>query len=226
MALAVSEPTAEAADTANTTSYAPLTAYTPTANALQVVFVMASGTVAVATMTGGSLTWTLRHSRASGAGSTLYCFTAQAGGSPASTDPTFDCTGDAATGVAMAVLEVTGHDQTTPEVQHGDGAASGTNPVCTFGSSLNTNNCYLCAVGGNVSAPAYTEPGSFTETAEIGHASPNNGIEVCYRINGETGTTLTWSAASTNWVSVGIEIAVEPVAGTTAAAHRMMMGMS
>lgn len=209
MALAVSEPTTEATDNSDGTSYAPLTAYTPTANALQVVFVFAAGTTAAGTMTGGSLTWTRRGSKASGAGSTLYVFTAQAGGSPASCDPTFDCTGDGSTGVVMCAFEVTGHNQTTPFVQAGDGAASAANPVATFASNLNTNNCYFGAVGVNRTAPAYTPPGSFTETCDTGHTTPNSGMQACYRIGGETGTTLTWTGASGNYACLAIEIALD-----------------
>lgn len=206
MALVISEPTAEATDSSDGTSYAPLSAYTPTANALQVVYVFASGTTAGGTMTGGSLTWYQIGRQASGAGSTLYVFAAQAGASPASCDPTFDCTGDAATGVTMAVLEVTGHHTGVPIRQVGAGAANATDPVATFGPALLTTNAYIFGAGVNRTAPAYTPPGSFTETCDTGHTTPNSGMALCYRVNGETGTTLTMTGSTGNYAAIALEI--------------------
>lgn len=217
MALAISEPTAEATDNSDGTSYAPLAAYTPTANALQVVMVAAAGTTAAGTMTGGGMTWTRQVSQASGAGTTVYIFTAQAGASPSSCDPTFDCTGDGATGVTMAVLEVTGHNSSSPIAQVGTGAANAANPVATMAGAMNTNNAYIGAVGVNRAAPAYTPPGSWTETCDTGHTTPNGGMEVAYRIGGETGTTVTWTGSSGNYAAAVIEIAAGGAYTITAA---------
>ena len=101
MAIAVSVPSVATFTTTNAFSYA-FTAYTPTANSLQVIIAFASATVATGTCSdsGNGYTWTLRASVANGPGSTLYIFTAQAGGSPSSSTITFDCTGDQASGCA------------------------------------------------------------------------------------------------------------------------------
>lgn len=206
MALSISEPTAEATDNSDGTSYAPLTAYTPAANSLQIVFVFAAGTVAAGSMTGGSLTWHQLGRRASGAGSTLYVFAAQAGASPASCDPTFDCTGDGATGVTMAALEVTGHNQNCPFRQIGGAAANAADPSVPFGTALLTSNAYVMGIGVNRTAPAYTPFSGSTETCDTGHTTPNSGMELAYKINGNTGTSLAATGTTGNYAAIALEI--------------------
>lgn len=224
MALAASEAAAETADTSNTTSYAG-TNFTPSANNLLLYFVNAAGTVAVATMSGGSLTWTRQDSQLNDNGvDTLYVFTAPTGSSPASCTPTFDCTGDAATGVTMCGYTISGYNTSSPIVQIVKGSGNAANPAVTF-ATLNTNNAYFIGVGVNRTAPAVDPPsGSWTEICDTGHSSPGGGLQSSFRVNGETGTTYTCNAASSRYAIIGVEIAVAPTAGASMSIN-MLMGM-
>lgn len=209
-AIAVSEPTADINSTANATSYA-MAAFTPAANSFLVVMVCASATLAAdTTMSGGSLTWTLRQQQGWDTTSSAYLYTAPVGGSPASTTITFSCASDAATGANMIAYEFTGRDPTTPIVQSAKNGGTSANPTITFASALNTNNGYAFAVCEFLNPPAGTPPTSWTEIADAGHGTPTAGAAGAYRAGGETGTTYTYTVASAVWASLGIEIAVEP----------------
>lgn len=194
--VAISEPVAELVSSTDTTSYA-MTAYTPTANSIQVVYVFASGTVAAGTMTGGSLTWIKAGSVASNGGAdTTYVFYARVGASPASTAPTFDCTGDAATGVVLTAFQLTGVHWANPLRQLKTGAATAANPSVTMNIALKTGNGYTVGAQVPRNPATYTPPASWTEIADTGHTTPTKGAEAAFRAGGETGTTVTLTGAS------------------------------
>lgn len=226
MAISVAVSAVATVDSSNTTSYAT-TNFTPTADNLLVYFVFASGTLDLAaTMTGGSLTWTRRAELTSGVGSSLYVFTAPTGSSPASCTPTFDCSGDAATGAIICGYTVGGYDTSSPVVQTTEATTSGSDPALTFSTALLTTSGYMTAIGVNRTAPAYAPPnGSWSENCDTGYTTPNTGMASFYRAGGETGTTYTSTGATGQWAAIGIEIRVQGVAGTVASPGRMMMGM-
>lgn len=205
MAIGASEPTAEINSTSNLTAYS-LAAFTPSANATLVVFVFASGTVAAGTMSGGSLTWTRATSQVYNSTSTAYVFWANTGGSPGSTTITFDCTGDAATGCVMAVVEFTGTDSSNPIRQVKKGSATSANPSVTFNHALLTGNGYAAGFGVPRNPPTATEPGSWTKIADTGYGTPNAGGAVAYRAGGETGTTYSFTSASAAWGMIAVEV--------------------
>jgi hypothetical protein len=202
----ISEPTAEVSSTSNATSYS-LAAFTPAADSILVVFVGASDTVAVATMTGGGLTWTLETSQLYSSANTMYMFWAKTGSSPGSTTITFDCTGDTASGANMVVFEVAGGDVVTsnPIKQRKSNATTSTDPTVTMDAAFTVTNGGVYAIGVNRSSPAYTPPTLWNETADTGHGSPNNGIESAYKI-GETGSTITATGSSGAWGMIVAEV--------------------
>jgi hypothetical protein len=205
MAVTITEPIAETTSTSNVSSYA-MSAFTPTANALLVCYVVASGTVAAApTMTGGGLTWIRRARQVFNTTDIICVFTAQVGGSPASTTPTFDCTGDAATGCAMALFSATGHNTTFPVAQVVTEARTAADPTVTR-AAADTDNAYIAGFGIARSAPSATEPSGWTEIADTGYSTPNTGIAAAYRSGGETSTSVTFTAASAAYGIAYIEI--------------------
>lgn len=215
MALAVSEPVAEYISNSDASSYTHSSSYTPTANSLQVIFVGATGTVAASpTLTGGS-GWTTAPTLQATKGSwnaganTIYCFVGLAGASPGSFTAVFDCTGDAATGCTMSFFEITGAATSSYVVQMAAiNSVVGANPTFTFGSNLNTNNCYLAAICTTTNPANVTEPSGWaTERVDSGHTSPTTGIWAGYRVNGESGTTITATKASSTHGGLAIEIA-------------------
>jgi hypothetical protein len=198
---------AGSADTANGTSYSG-TAGTPSAGDLLIAFVNASGTVAAGTMT-GVWTWKKLTSATKASVDTLYIFYAEATAAT-STTPVFDCTGDGATGACISVMRLTGLDgQAQPYIrQIATATASTANPSVTFGAAVLTGNLVIGACSNSTnSAVQFTAPASWTELHEVAHASPTQALETCYRLSGETGTTITWTNANTTaWVAYALEL--------------------
>lgn len=226
----VANPVAAYITNTDASTYTHSSSYTPTADTLQVIFVAATGTVAATpTLTGGS-GWstspTLQATKGdwnSGA-NTIYCFVGKAGGSPGSFTAVFDCTGDAATGCSMVFFEISGMDATTPVRQMGAiNSVVGANPTISFSSNLLTTSSYLAMIC-TTANPAAITGGPLTESVDSGHTSPTTGIWAGSADQGETGTTLAWTKASTTHGALAIEIQDTVVAGTQAPG-RMLMGM-
>ncbi len=214
MAIAVSRPIAGSFDTANASSYS-MSAFTPSANSLLVVFVAVStSALAAPTMTGGSLTW-VRQVVSTGIDS-LYLFYAIVGGSPVSTTITFDCTGDAGTGCIMMMAQYTGHDTTTPIRQTKNaGPTSSTNATVTFDSALLTANGYFIGWGGQLSSATNSvPPGGWTEGDDSIYSTPSRNGASAYRAGGETTAgPFTFTNSSTNWAALGVEVNVDSGGG-------------
>lgn len=238
MAIGITEAVAELFSTSNSATYS-LGAFTPTANAVLVVF--ASVTASVSgnyAMSGGSLTWhrlplqiVVYWGGNWGPADEHHCeaFWAYTGASPGSTTITFDCSGDNATGCSMVCFSITGADLLTPGfaidesgvvtdmsgpirnwvANTGDASA---NPNTTFwgrrasDTNMETQNGYCYMVAMDRSAPAVTAPASWTEIADGGHSNPPAGAEAAYRAGGETGSSVTTTAASSNWFIALVEV--------------------
>lgn len=213
--ISVSRPVAGSASTTNASSYAWGASFTPTANSFLVVFVYSTGSVTASpTMTGGSLTWTLQSSaiNAASSGNSIYCFTAPVGASPSSTTITFDCTGDASTGVLMSLAQFTGQSTsgTIAQVKINTSSTTSTNANFSFNSSVSTNNGYFIGwVDASPSANVSTAPSNWTEADDIAISSPNANIATAYRSGGETTSgAFTFTNGSATWLSFGIEVNV------------------
>lgn len=218
-AIGVTEPTAEIASTSNSATYA-FAAFTPTANAVLVVMVFASGTVAAApTITGTGLTWNrLGSNQLYNATNTAYAFWAKTGAAPGSTTITFDCTGDNATGAVMGVFQFTDADVATAVSvkQFKFSATTAANPTITFDAAMGTLNGYAAAFGLPRNPPTSAAPASWTETFDTGYGTPTSGGSGAYRAGGETGSTVTFTSASAAYGMVAVEVYVTgagPVAG-------------
>lgn len=206
MAVTVTEAVAEVNSTTNAATYS-FGAFTPTANAQLIVMVFATGTtLASPTMSGGGLAWRLLDSQLYNTTDTAYVFTARVGSSPSSTTITFDCTGDNATGASMVAFSVTGNNPWIRQVKKGSGTTA--DPSLTMDLALKTDNAYVAAFGINRSTPTATSPGSgaWTEVADAGYSTPNNGAAGAFRNGGETGSTVTFTAASGNWAMFAVEV--------------------
>lgn len=229
MAIGASELVAEINSNADASTYA-WGAITPTADSTLVALVFAAGTVAVSPTITGGLTWALKTSVNYNTNNTAYLFWANTGASPGSLTFTFDCTGDAATGCIGYMFQYTGSDVTTadPIRQFKTAAATGANPAATFDAAADTSNGVGGGFGCSRNPPTSTPPGSWTEIGDVGHTSPTHGATAAYRAGGETGTTMTFTSASTNWGEVIFEVYVAgagPVAGSSNARQSMLMGM-
>lgn len=203
MALAVSSPVAAASDTTDGTSFA-LSAFTPTANSLLVLWVIATDTNATGSVsnTGPSMTWVNRGTQTFASGAhKLYCFTAKVPSIVSSATITFDCTGDTATGAILMPQEVTGHNAFEPIVQWASGEGNSSTPVVTR-SAADTNNAYLWGIGNNTTRNCQTPSADWTATASVNYATPSLRGDAQYRVNGETSTSVGTSiilSASGTW---------------------------
>lgn len=210
MAIACSEPVAEINSNVDASTYS-WSAFTPASNATLVALVFAAGTTVASPTISGGLSWTLKTSVLYNSVNTAYLFWANTGSSPGSLTFTFDCTGDAATGCIGFMFEYTGSDVTTADPIRQYKTASGTgsaNPAATYDSAADTNNGVGGGFGCSRNPPTSTPPGSWTEIGDVGHTSPTHGATAAYRAGGETGTTMTFTSASTNWGAIIFEVYV------------------
>lgn len=220
MAITYTKPVVDFTSASDASTYTHGSSYTPTANTYQTIYVTATATTAVATMTGGS-GWTtaptLITSATFNAGaSTLYLFGGLAGGSPGSWTPVFDCTGDAATGCMMVFAEWTGFDTSTPIRQTKVKSDTvGANPTITFDSAVLTTSGGMMAIAITNSNPAnITCDATISEVADIGHSSPTCGLEVAEWESGITASTLTATRTSVTHGILAFEIQVTVAAST------------
>lgn len=197
------------ASTANAISYVS-DLFTPAAGDLLIVFVTASsvsGAETTATLTDSQgIGFTRRRSEPFGANDELFCFTANGTAAASSMTVTFTCTDDAATGAVITVLRVAGAAGTFVQI-NGASVGAGATPTVTMSSAISSANVVLGAVGNQTTTPGITQPASWTEINENGYATPTRGMETCYRVSGQTGTTVTWgSTSSSNGAAMVIEI--------------------
>jgi hypothetical protein len=209
--IAATRPTVGVASTTNTNTYA-LAAFTPTANSLLVVMVYATGTVITTpTVTGGSLTWTREVIQVIGSNEQAI-FWARVGGSPVSTTITFDCTGDNATGAIVEVVQFTGYDATTnnpiKQAKTSTATTTSTNANVVFATALGTSNGYYITWSAGLAANSSAPPSGWTESNDLAYSTPASNAAGAYRAGGETGTTYTFTSASSTWTSMGVEVYV------------------
>lgn len=206
MAIATAEAVGELLSTANAATY-DFAAFTPSANALLVVMSRATATAVGAIIdTGALLTWTERY--ADRTTPTILCYSAQVGGSPASTTIREDSTGDNATACTAVAFSITGHNQANPirQLKVATGIAS-TAPTVIFDAAVLTTNSVIAACITSTNPPAQTEPLNWTEIADGGVDTPSVGIQACYRNTGETLQTIAWvSTSASAWTVIAVEI--------------------
>lgn len=211
MAIAFTTSTAGTNSTSNTTSYAG-SASTPAAGDLLLCFVTSSDTVATGTMT-GAWTWTLLKSFTFNGGTdTVYVFYAYAD-SATSTTPTFDCTGDTATGAIVYWLRVTGnYGQKTPSIrQFKTATGSGVNPSVTLDYAPLSGNGCVGVYGKKTISGTGSSPGSWTTASSLTYSTPTTRQVVSCRASGETSSTITWTQADAgNWGVLVLELWADP----------------
>jgi hypothetical protein len=202
--------------TSNATSYATDAAYTPTANTPCVAFVTATATVAAApTFTGNGLTWTLRKAESWGTSDAnrIYAFDSPGAASPTNTTGVFDCTGDAATGCAIMVVEIGGAHASTPFAQRVSTSnptpGTGVTPSVTFSATAATSGILVAMC--NLTNPAGSAVTGYTELSDIGFASPTTGMESTAHASPGSITSVSWTATYLNWGTIGYEIAIAAV---------------
>jgi hypothetical protein len=192
--------------------------FTPTAGSTLVVFIGGAGTIenpASLTSSVGGQTFELftaiPHSSAAAPNSVLYGYVGTAAASASSQTVTYVEGADPPTGVNYHVYEITGITKlglSAIRQSATDTGAGLSTPAAAFSVSALTGNPTLGAVHvNNINPATMTPPTNWTEGADTGHATPDMGMESCYRNSGFTGTTMTWgNAASGSYGIILVEI--------------------
>lgn len=208
------------ASTSNGASY-NLTAFTPAAGDLIVVFTMHTGTSTVTA--GGSLSDTQGLSYEL-LGSQLfntsqYCLQLWVAKSTAanSSNTIAVTTPGTVQGCAGAAYRVAGAEGVyVRQFAFATGAAAST-PTVVLGAAALTGNSLMGAVG-NTSNPATLTPRSspvWTESLDTGYNSPTTGFECAFVNSGDTASSIAWGGTSaTAWCACVVELYT---AGTCAA---------
>lgn len=210
MAVAFTELATISTSTANAESYLAATAGTPTAGDLLICFVTANATTAVGGMT-GTWTWTkLTQFTYNGGADSMYVFWAYASAAT-STQPTFTCTGDAASSCEIYTLRVTGSSGVqVPCIRQWRTATGATaNPSVAMYGAINTGSgcASMVAENGTAAGAVFTNPTSWAADVEAGTGTvPKHATAISSRASGETGSTITWTCAETKpWGLIVIE---------------------
>jgi hypothetical protein len=217
MAIGVAEAVAEIVNTSNVSTF-DFGSFTPTADHILVCLALVRGSVGAGTIvnvSGTALQWTRKGSATFNAGAdTAYCYWAKVPASPAASVYRVDCAGDAGTGCIAYLFSFSGADLVTidPIKQFKTGSGTSTDPRVTLDAAMGTLNGYCAAWMGalsstnpaNVSAP----PTSWTEVGDNGLATPTSNATGAFRAGGETGTGVTFTAASTTWGMIACEVYV------------------
>ena len=209
----IAEPVAHLASAVDATSYS-LGAFTPAANAVLLVFAFAENNIDASgwAVTGGGLTWTKKASILFNSVDTGYLFWAYTGAAPASCTITFSDGTPVATACMIAPFQITGVNVTDPDPIRQvktNSALNTANPNATLDSAMLTGNCYVAAYGCNSNPPTTTPPSGWTETMDEGVGGGSQQPFACsaaYRVNGETGSTVTFTAAIASWGMIVAEL--------------------
>lgn len=189
--------------------------FTPAADDLLVVFVVATACTAAGRMTDTqNLGWKLVTKRVKATSlDTLYMFVANNPAAASAMTITFDNSEDSADGHAIEIVRVAGMSRYGFDAikqwsgEDNQAAAAAPNPV--LGVAATTTNPMLGAVANATNPAGLTAPASWTELSDVGYATPTTGLEVAGRTSGETGSTITWgSSSATDNCSIVVELDV------------------
>lgn len=198
--------------TSNTNIYTSAS-FTPAADDLLVAFINVSDTTdagAISDSLGG--TWTLvTEATRGGLVHKFWAYVRDALSDGSAMTVTIDVTGDNGTGAHIVVERIAGMSRTgsaairQSKVQNN--GSGGNTPTVTFDAACLTGNVTLGAVANNSNPAGLTPPTNWNELADVGYATPNNGVESVNRDSGFTGTAMTWgSTSATQFGAIIIEL--------------------
>ena len=230
--MAISNPTLLDTQTLRTADQLNSASISPSANALLIIVhcVLASSgsgwTDRVSDSFGANLgDWTSVDVEIDGAASVhMWMHYAQAGATPGSGTVSVDPS--AGGRQIMFVLELTGHNTTSPVVQYKvySSDATPTSPEITLDSSPAAGSLVLGAIGGGVgtTSSGATSGTGFTELADT-RVSGGEGVTSCavQYDNGGADTTCDWSLSNYGQTITGIALEIAAAAGTSTSTKRI-----
>lgn len=193
----------ELANAGNLDSY-QLPAYAPSSNAFLAVFVFASNTAVVGSLSGGPQ-WAERVTLSHLNTHRISLFTAQSGASPGSISPTFSCAGDVASGCAIHAYQITSDAGLVNFRQAGIAEGSGANATISVSDSMQSNGAYITFLANPeiVSSPVVS---GWTVGNFASYTPPAYRTGSFYKINGLTGTSVQWTNNAVDWAGILLEV--------------------
>lgn len=162
-----------------------------------------------ATVSGLSLTWIKTLTEQVDGLSTIGCWHAQCPASPGSGVLTLTMDGGVtAIGASVTILQITGHDTTTPIVTTYLAATglTGATGTITFNALANSGNAQIASFMHRGNSASTPEAG-WTANADGFGGTPNHGHRSEWKIGAfDASATMTWT--SVRWQGMGIEIGV------------------
>jgi hypothetical protein len=212
--MAVGTPTSltSGTSTANQSTAYTTASVTPTANVLQLLFVVSTTSAAAPntpTITSSGLTWTpianATYNTIASPDRKLSVFWAT-GASPGAGAISIDHAGQAMTGVSWSLFEVTGANLSSPIVQSPTNAndTTQTSASVTLAAFSSAGNLALAGVGLN-NAQAVTHRTNWTEIHDVVGSAPATSLETQYR-QADDDASASWGSV-TRWAMIGLEIA-------------------
>src|SRR5262245_41656196 len=205
-------------DSTDGTSYTT-TSYTPPANRALLSFTNASATVAASpTGSGNGVTWTRENRTVWHGSNDIACiFSAFSGTSPSTGGFQFDCSGDAATGCTIEVLQIDGANTVDfiGQIKPSSGTLN-TTPSTTFDSAIastsGVDHVFFGICGSHPTVPPGT---GYTRLLNSFHSAPQ--IASSSQVHASPGaiTTVSWGETYTKaaWTAIAVEI-LAPSGGT------------
>lgn len=165
-------------------------------------------------------------------GDTAYAYIANQFVTTSSFTINFGFTGDPSGGAVIGIYEVSGMTLTglTARRQNAvqnNGVASST-PVVTFGAAVSSSNPTIGAVFNGTNPAGLTPPTSWTESTDLGYATPTNGGEFVFRNDTFNGTTVTWggtSASAFSALMIELDTSTGAAAGGAFPPRRTLLGV-
>jgi hypothetical protein len=124
----------------------------------------------------------------------------------------YACTGDAATGCILTVLEVIGSQRSVRQVSTASQNVASSTPAVSYPTPLDRINGEVGMIA-NLSSPAgLSSPGAGNEFADFGYSTPTTGLEVWAVGAGKAAlSNTTWGGTSaTSWKGMAMEIVAVP----------------
>ena len=198
-------------NTADDSSY-NLGSVTVTAGALVLIAIENSRGSAVSaptgvTLNGAACTKIAEQKAGSGPGDTrIVSWWRIEGGTTGNVIATYGGAAPVQSGFVAGVVEITGHDTTTPIRQFKVASGAAANAVTlTFDSPPLSDSCVFTAACFALNT-AVTHDTDFTELFDLGHASPVQRLHVAYDLNPAASDVTHTPASTTDWGMIGIEV--------------------
>jgi len=114
-------------------------------------------------------------------------------------------------GLAADVISVSGMNSygssAVIQASNADSGLGGASIDPVFPVSVQSANPTLGIVANATNPATQLEPSGWTESADIGYATPTRGIETIFRNSGFSGTTITWGdTASSVFSAIAVEL--------------------